>query len=142
MSAHSRAVSVAVVHATWLTALSMGRPLRLLVVEDHVDSAELLAELLEHSGHTVRVATTASDAIAIANEQPFDVVLSDVGLPDATGYELMEQLRERFAMKGIAVTGSARASDIERGRQAGFSVHLTKPFSLHKLQQALDELAG
>ena len=120
----------------------MGRPLRLLVVEDHVDSAELLAELLQHAGHTVRVATTVSDAIAAASEQPFDVVLSDVGLPDATGYELMEQLRERFAMKGIAVTGSARASDIERGRQAGFAVHLTKPFSLHKLQQALDELAG
>lgn len=120
----------------------MGRPLRLLVVEDHVDSAELLAELLQHNGHTVRVATTASDAMAIAAEQPFDIVLSDVGLPDATGYELMQQLRDRFAMKGIAVTGSGRASDIERGRAAGFSLHLTKPFTLTRLQQALDELAG
>jgi CheY-like chemotaxis protein len=112
------------------------------VVEDHVDSAELLAELLESSGHTVRVATTASDAIAIANEQTFDVVLSDVGLPDASGYELMEQLRARFSMKGIAVTGSARQSDIERGRRAGFSAHLTKPFTLRRLEQALEELAG
>lgn len=120
----------------------MGRSLRLLVVEDHIDSAELLAELLENHGHTVRVATTASDAMAIANEQPFDVVLSDVGLPDASGYELMQQLRERFPIKGIAMTGSGRPSDIEAGRAAGFSVHLTKPVSLRRLQQALEDLAG
>lgn len=120
----------------------MPRPLRLLVVEDHVDSAELLAELLRHHGHTVRIATTASAAIALANEQTFDVVVSDVGLPDATGYELMATLRERFPIKGIAVTGSGRASDIERGRAAGFSVHLTKPVSMRRLEQALEELAG
>jgi CheY-like chemotaxis protein len=120
----------------------MGRPLRLLVVEDHVDSAELLAELLESSGHTVRVANTASAAMEAANEQPFDVVVSDVGLPDASGYELMQQLRERFPIKGIAMTGSGRQSDIDAGRAAGFSVYLTKPVSLRRLQQALDEVAG
>lgn len=120
----------------------MGRQLRLLVVEDHVDSAELLAELLECSGHSVRVATTASDAIALASEEQFDVVLSDVGLPDASGYELMAQLRERFSLKGIAVTGSALASDIERGKAAGFSAHLVKPFSLRSLEQTLAEVAG
>ncbi len=122
--------------------LRMGRPLRLLVVEDHVDSAELLAELLESSGHTVRVANTASAAMEAANEQPFDVVVSDVGLPDASGYELMQQLRERFPIKGIAMTGSGRQSDIDAGRAAGFSVYLTKPVSLRRLQQALDEVAG
>ena len=112
------------------------------VVEDHPDSAELLAELLQHHGHIVQIAATASDAMALANAQPFDVVLSDVGLPDASGYELMEQLRDRFAMKGIAVTGAGRASDVERGRAAGFSAHLTKPFSMRSLQRALEELAG
>jgi CheY-like chemotaxis protein len=120
----------------------MGRSLRLLVVEDHVDSAELLAELLEHNGHTVRIATTASAALAIANEQTFDIVVSDVGLPDASGYELMAALRERYPIKGIAVTGSGRASDIERARGAGFAMHLTKPVSLRRLEQALQELAG
>jgi len=119
----------------------MARSLRLLVVEDHVDSAELLAELLESHGHTVWVATTVSDAIAIAGQQSFDVVVSDVGLPDASGYELMAQLRARYAMKGIAITGSGRPSDIEAGRAAGFSVHLTKPVSLRRLEQALEELA-
>ncbi len=122
--------------------LRMGRPLRLLVVEDHVDSAELLAELLESSGHTVRVANTASAAMEAANEQPFDDVVSDGGLPDASGYELMQQLRERFPIKGIAMTGSGRQSDIDAGRAAGFSVYLTKPVSLQRLQQALDEVAG
>ena len=120
----------------------MGRALRLLVVEDHLDSAELLAELLSNKGHTVRVATTASAAIAIASEQPFDIVVSDVGLPDASGYELMQQLRERYEIKGIAMTGSGRPSDIAAGKAAGFSVYLTKPVSMHRLQQALEELSG
>ena len=120
----------------------MGRPLRLLVVEDHVDSAELLAELLAGHGHTVRVAGTVSDAIAIASQQPFDVVVSDVGLPDASGYDLMRELSARFAIKGIAMTGAGRASDIEDGRKAGFAMHLTKPVSFRRLEQALEELAG
>ena len=113
-----------------------------MVVEDHIDSAELLAELLQTHGHTVRVATTVSDALAIANEQAFDVVVSDVGLPDASGYELMAKLHARFAMKGIAMTGNGRASDIEAGRRAGFAMHLTKPVSLRRLEQALEEIAG
>jgi two-component system, chemotaxis family, CheB/CheR fusion protein len=120
----------------------MGRSLRLLLVEDHVDSAELLAELLQNAGHTVCVATTVSDAIAFANEQSFDVVVSDVGLPDASGYELMEQLRARSSIKGIAMTGSGRESDIARGREAGFAMHLTKPVSLRRLEQALQELTA
>jgi CheY-like chemotaxis protein len=135
-------VSVAELQATWLIAPHMSRPLRLLVVEDHVDSAELLAELLQNHGHTVHVATNASDALALANQQPFDVLVSDLGLPDASGYELMQQLRSRFAMKGIAISGAARASDIEAGRVAGFSVHLTKPVSVRRLEQVLQELAG
>jgi CheY-like chemotaxis protein len=120
----------------------MARPLRLLVVEDHIDTAELLAELLANHGHIVRVATTATDALALADQQPFDVVVSDVGLPDASGYELMRQLRARFPIKGIAMTGSGRQSDIEAGRVAGFSLHLTKPVTFRRLTQALEELAG
>ena len=118
------------------------RPLRLLLVEDHADSAELLAELLENRGHTVRIATTASDALAIASEQAFDVVVSDVGLPDSTGYELMAKLRARSPIKGIAMTGSGAAADIARGREAGFAMHLIKPVSLRRLEQALEAIAG
>ena len=120
----------------------MARSLRLLLVEDHVDSAELLAELLENQGHIVSIATSVADALALASEKPFDVVVSDVGLPDASGYELMEQIRERYSMKGIAVSGSNRPTDFERGRAAGFSMHLTKPVSLRKLEAALEQVAG
>lgn len=120
----------------------MGRALRLLLVEDHVDSAELLAELLEGYGHTVSIATSASAALTLASENQFDVLVSDVGLPDATGYELMAQIRERYSMKGIAVTGSSRSADVERGRAAGFSMHLTKPVSLLSLEAALQQVVA
>jgi CheY-like chemotaxis protein len=118
----------------------MGRSLRLLLVEDHVDSAELLAELLEAHGHVVSVAMTASAALMLASEHEFDVVVSDVGLPDASGYELMEQIRARYPMKGIAVTGSARDADVARGVAAGFSAHLTKPVSMRTLEAALEQV--
>jgi CheY-like chemotaxis protein len=126
----------------WLTAVKMGRSLRLLLVEDHLDSAELLAEMLQNHGHTVAIATTASAALALASEQEFDVIVSDVGLPDGTGYELMQRIRETKPMKGIAVTGSGRPSDVEKGREAGFSMHLIKPVSLSRLEAALEQLVG
>ena len=116
----------------------MDRSLRLLVVEDHVDSAELLAELLESRGHIVRVATTASDAIVAAGEQTFDVVVSDVGLPDASGYELMAALRDRYHIKGIALSGTA--VDTQRGQAAGFSAQLSKPVTLRRLEQVLQDV--
>lgn len=118
----------------------MGRALRLLIVEDHEDSAALMAEILESHGHSVAVATTATAALELANTQAFDVVVSDVGLPDATGYELMQQLRDRHAMKGIAITGTAGEEAERLGRAAGFSMHLTKPVTIRRLEQAIDEL--
>lgn len=118
----------------------MGRALRLLIVEDHQDSAELMAELLESHGHSVAIATTASAALELANGREFDLVVSDVGLPDASGYELMKELRERHAMKGIAITGSSGEDAEQLGRAAGFSMHLTKPVSIRRLEQAIDAL--
>ncbi len=136
-------VFVAGIEGAWLTAHeAMGRPLRLLLVEDHIDSAELLAEMLQNHGHTVSIATSVSAALALASKQEFDVIVSDVGLPDASGYDLMQQIRARYTMKGIAVTGSGRASDVERGREAGFSMHLVKPVSLRRLEAALEQVAG
>jgi len=133
---------IAAFDTAWSTALVMGRSLRLLLVEDHVDSAVLLAELLQSQGHTVFVAGCVSDALDLASKNELDVVVSDVGLPDASGYELMEKIRERHGLKGIAVTGSSRASDVERGRAAGFSMHLTKPVSLRRLEAALEQVVG
>lgn len=118
----------------------MGRALRLLLVEDHADSAELMAEILASHGHHVAVALSASAALELAKSQVFDVVVSDVGLPDASGYDLMQQLRELQSVKGIAITGSS-GDDIEkRGRAAGFSAHLIKPVTMRRLEQVIDEV--
>lgn len=123
----------------WLTAeVVVARPLRLLLVEDHVDSAELLAELLESHGHTVRIAATAAEALARASEETFDLVVTDVGLPDLSGYELMEQLRDRFALKGIALTGTR---ETRPAKEAGFVAYLTKPIALRTLEQAIASAA-
>jgi CheY-like chemotaxis protein len=114
--------------------------LRLLVVEDEPDTAELLAGLLELRGHIVVIATTVEAALALANESRFDLVVSDVGLPDATGYDLMRTLLARMPIKGIAMSGWGRPEDIEKSRAAGFAEHLTKPVALKKLEQAIDRV--
>jgi two-component system CheB/CheR fusion protein len=117
--------------------LVVARSLRLLLVEDHPDSAELLAELLESKGHTVRIAATATDALLIAAEEPFDLVVSDVGLPDGSGYELMQKLRDRFALKGIALSGTRQTDAMA---DSGFIAFLTKPIALRTLEQALENV--
>lgn len=114
--------------------------LRLLVVEDHSDTAELLGSLLKLRGHDVVIANNVEDALRLASETPFDLVVSDVGLPDATGYDLMRELRERMPIRGIAVSGWGRPEDIAKSRAAGFAEHLTKPVRLEKLQQAIDRV--
>jgi len=112
--------------------------LRLLIVEDHPDTAELLGGLLEMRGHDVQIATTVGDALRLAGEGRFDLVVSDVGLPDATGYELMRELLIRTpVIRGIAMSGWGRPEDIEQSRLAGFSEHLTKPVRLELLEQAI-----
>lgn len=116
--------------------------LRLLLVEDHLDTAELLADLLERRGHDVTIAASVGDALRLVETEPFDLVVSDVGLPDATGYDLMRALRATTTIKGIAMSGWGRAEDIARSREAGFSEHLTKPILLQALEQAIQRVYG
>lgn len=116
--------------------------LRLLIVEDHRDTAELLSSLLELRGHEVTIASSVQDALRLANESSFDLVVSDVGLPDATGYDLMRQLKAQMPILGIAISGWGRPEDIEKSRQAGFSEHLTKPVGLKNLEQAIRRTIG
>ena len=96
--------------------------------------------MLKRHGHTVHVATTVSGALAVAQTETFDVLVSDVGLPDASGYDLMRKLRETSTIKGIAITGSSGAHEEQRGREAGFSAHLIKPVSVRRLEQELEAL--
>jgi signal transduction histidine kinase len=115
---------------------------RVLLVEDHVDTARVLAKLLGLSGYAVTTASSVAMALEVAAAGPFDVVVSDVGLPDATGYELMGQLRDLYGLSGIALTGYGMEDDLRRSRDAGFVEHLTKPVDLRKLEEAIRRVAA
>jgi CheY-like chemotaxis protein len=120
-----------------------GRPpkLKLLLVEDHADTARMLGKLLGSAGYTVRTATSAASAIEMASQEKFDLVVSDIGLPDATGYHLMEQLKQQYGILGIAMSGYGMDEDIRKSQEAGFSDHLVKPISFAELDQAIQRLA-
>ena len=111
--------------------------LRVLVVDDHADTATVMSKLLSRYGHKVRTAGNAADALHLADNEPFDVIVSDIGLPDATGYELMQQIKSRHAMKGIAMSGYGLDEDVRKSREAGFSDHLVKPANVAQLEQAI-----
>ena len=114
--------------------------LRLLVVEDHESTLEVLARLLIREGHHVVATATMAAALEAAAKGPFDLVISDLGLPDGTGNELMEILRTRYNLRGIALSGYGMEDDVARSRQAGFTSHLTKPVDFRQLRRVLHEL--
>jgi CheY-like chemotaxis protein len=107
------------------------------VVEDHPDTASVLRRLLSASGHAVKTASTAADALALASEQTFDLVISDLGLPDMTGYDLMKRIQHHYPVKGIAMSGYGMEEDIKRSEQAGFSDHIVKPLSIAQLERSI-----
>jgi CheY-like chemotaxis protein len=113
------------------------RPLRILLVDDHVDTTAALKKLLTRRGHTVAAAANIRSAIEVAEGAQFDLLISDVGLPDGSGLELMTLLGARFGMPGIAISGFGMNGDVERSIKAGFSEHLVKPVQLEKLEAAM-----
>lgn len=110
---------------------------RILLVEDHEPTRRTLAQLLVRRGHVVSTAGCVSEARALAERDSFDILLSDIGLPDGSGYDLMSELRAAQSVRGIALTGYGMEQDISRSRSAGFSVHLTKPVRVQSLDEAL-----
>jgi CheY-like chemotaxis protein len=114
---------------------------RILVVDDHIDSLNAMARLLLLTGFEVSTATTYAAAIEQCKAMPFDLLISDVGLPDGNGYDLMrEMLGRRSAMRGIAVSGYAAEADVEQSLAAGFSAHLIKPVQFDALRAAIARL--
>lgn len=118
------------------------RPLRLLMVEDHAATLEALTNLLVRDGHHVTAASTVADALAAAETNTFDLVISDLGLPDGTGIQLMEQLRDRYQLKGIALSGYGMEEDLIRCREAGFVTHLVKPVRFADLRRVMGNVVG
>jgi signal transduction histidine kinase len=112
-------------------------PIRLLLVEDHPGTLKLMTRLLAASGYDVRPADTVKSALAIADQSPIDFVVSDLGLPDGTGLDLMRLLRDRHGLRGICLTGFGTEEDIARSKEAGFCQHLTKPVDFRTLDAAI-----
>jgi PAS domain S-box-containing protein len=116
---------------------------RVLVVDDNVDSAEILAKLLRRSGHDVRTAYTGPAALLAAAAYLPDVVLLDIGLPGLNGYEVARQLRHDPRLKDVrlvAMTGYGQESDLQLAREAGFDKHLVKPVNFPEVQGILKKL--
>ena len=114
---------------------------RVLLVEDNTDTARAMSRLLGTFGCTVRVADSVAAATTAAAEERFDLVLSDLGLPDGTGYELMQQLRAQYGLNGVAISGFGMEDDIRKSVEAGFSDHITKPVDIHRLKQVIERVA-
>ncbi|HYG62942.1 MAG TPA: response regulator, partial [Thermoanaerobaculia bacterium] len=85
---------------------------------------------------------TVASALEAAESETFDAVVSDIGLPDGNGHDLMRRLVARFGLRGIAVSGYGMEEDIQRSREVGFAAHLTKPVDLRRLRAELRELVG
>jgi PAS domain S-box-containing protein len=116
---------------------SRNRPLRILLVEDHVDTAKLLTRLLKLDGSDVCWASTIAEALTYSASDTFDVVLSDLGLPDGSGHDLIRQLLRKRPVTGIAMSGYGMEDDIRRSQEAGFIEHLVKPVSMTQLREAI-----
>lgn len=114
-----------------------------LVVDDVADVTEMLEVVLTYAGYRVVTAASAKAALTAAQQQQFDVIISDIGMPEMSGYELAEALRKLPDYKTIplvAVTGFARFDDEQRSIDAGFDAHMTKPIDPRELIDLIDQL--
>jgi PAS domain S-box-containing protein len=116
--------------------------LRVLLVEDHLDTREVLARLLGAADYTVKTASSVATALQLAAAERFDVVVSDLGLPDGTGYDLMKQLRDSHGIKGIALSGYGMVQDQRRSREVGFLDHVVKPVNVSQLVAVIQRIVS
>jgi CheY-like chemotaxis protein len=114
------------------------RGLRILLVEDHDSTRQALTHLLQRRQHQVAAAATGGEALRLMEGGEFDLLVSDLGLPDIDGCSLMGRLRElRPGLVGIALSGLGMEEDLQRSSAAGFVSHLVKPVAMGKLDDAI-----
>jgi len=116
---------------------------KVLVVDDVPDVTDMIALFLGHAGFDVTTANSPQTAIELAAETQFDIVISDIGMPEMNGYELAERLRDRRDYRTtplVAVTGYTEYDDRGRSLQAGFNAHLTKPINPSQLLNLIEQL--
>ena len=114
-------------------------PLRIFVVENHADSLKYLVLYLEMLGHTVAGAKTMTEALGLLPKAPYDMLISDIGLPDGDGWELLRQVELPKSIYAIAMSGFGMNADRAKSKAAGYRHHLLKPFVPTELDVALAE---
>jgi PAS domain S-box-containing protein len=118
------------------------RQLSVLLVEDHADTRRTMSRLLSVAGAAVTTAGSVAEALTLADEQRFDLLLSDIGLPDGSGLEVVSRIKQhRPETPCVALSGYGMEDDIRRSREAGFDEHLTKPIDLDRLQAVIARLS-
>ena len=122
-------------------SITAPKSLRLLLVDDHADTRRVLSRLLTKCGHVVVTADSADRALKILDRDRFDALISDIGLPDCSGYELVREAKRRQPLRGIALSGLGMDEDVLRSMEAGFDCHLIKPINFNELRSLLEKLA-
>ena len=119
---------------------TVSRHRRVLLVDDHYDTCIGMKRMLERRGYKITVAHSAEQAVEKVRIEDFDLLISDIGLPDRSGYELMRELRVNKDLPGIALSGFGSEQDVKQAREAGFSEHLTKPINFERLEKTIQNL--
>jgi CheY-like chemotaxis protein len=106
----------------------------ILVVEDHEDTRRVLSRALRRKGFGVTLAVSVESACEQFTQQPADLIICDIGLPDGTGWDMLRRLRESGPVRAIAVSGYGMNHDMEKSHAAGFAAHITKPVDFSQLE--------
>ncbi|HVX86193.1 MAG TPA: response regulator [Phycisphaerae bacterium] len=118
------------------------RTIRVLLVEDHADTARVMTKLLQGCDYDVTWAASVAEALTSAAAARFDVLVSDIGLPDGSGHDLVRELRSRYPILSIALSGFGMEHDVKRSKDAGFEEHLTKPLNFQSLIDTIERLTA
>jgi signal transduction histidine kinase len=113
---------------------------RVLLVDDHDDTCLAMKRMLERRGYQITIAHSAEQAVEKVRTQEFDLLISDIGLPDRSGYELMREVRLNKRLPGIALSGFGTEQDVNQAREAGFAEHLTKPINFERLEKTIQSV--
>lgn len=126
------------------TKTAIGSPrksLDILVVEDNKPTLMIMERLIKKMGHVVSTAASCAEAIDLANsKRKFDLLISDIGLPDGSGRDLVSQVKKLCPMKAIALSGYGMEEDVAKSKEAGFDMHVTKPVEFAVLESAIEKV--
>lgn len=115
--------------------------MNILLVDDHADTSRALKRLLERMGYQVQTADSVSSALQATECNPIDILISDIGLPDGSGLDLMREILQRHdEIKGVALSGFGMEEDIRKSKEAGFLEHITKPVDFVTLESILSRI--